>query len=51
MVSSELPELLAVCDKIAVFKNGEIAEILSADEATEEKIMYILTHEGDMKND
>ena len=51
MVSSELPELLAVCDKIAVFKNGEIAEILSADEATEEKIMYILTHEGDMKDD
>ena len=51
MVSSELPELLAVCDRIAVFKNGEIAEILSADEATEEKIMYILTHEGDMKDD
>lgn len=47
MVSSELPELLAVCDRIAVFKDGEIAEILTSEEATEEKIMFILTHEGD----
>ena len=48
MVSSELPELLAVCDKIAVFKEGQIAEILTSEEATEEKIMFILTHEGEM---
>ena len=47
MVSSELPELLAVCDRIAVFKDGNIAEILTSEEATEEKIMFILTHEGD----
>ena len=48
MVSSELPELLAVCDKIAVFKEGQIAEMLTSEEATEEKIMFILTHEGEM---
>ena len=51
MVSSELPELLAVCDKIAVFKEGQIAEILTSEEATEEKIMFILTHEGEMNYD
>ena len=45
MVSSELPELLAVCDKIAVFKNGRIVDILPIKEATEEKIMKLLTSE------
>jgi len=47
MVSSEMPELLAVCDKIAVFKEGEIAKILSIEEASEEVIMQILTSEGE----
>ena len=47
MVSSEMPELLAVCDKIAVFKGGEIAKILSIEEASEEVIMQILTSEGE----
>ena len=47
MVSSELPELLAVCDKIAVFKNGRIVDILPIKEATEEKIMKLLTSEED----
>lgn len=45
MVSSELPELLAVCDKIAVFKNGRIVDILPIKEVTEEKIMKLLTSE------
>ena len=39
MVSSELPELLSVCDRIVVFKDGKIKTILNSDEATEEKIM------------
>ena len=47
MVSSEMPELLAVCDKKAVFKEGEIAKILSIEEASEEVIMQILTSEGE----
>ena len=47
MVSSEMPELLAVCDKIVVFKEGEIAKILSIEEASEEVIMQILTSEGE----
>lgn len=40
MVSSELPELLSNCDRIIVFRNGQISAVLNNDEATEEKIMY-----------
>lgn len=39
VVSSELPELLAICDRIAVFNEGQLNGILSSEEATEEKIM------------
>lgn len=40
MVSSELPEIMAVCDRIAVFKEGKIAKILENNRAlTEEEIM------------
>ena len=39
MVSSELPELLLVCDRIIVFREGEISAVITCDEATEQKIM------------
>ena len=47
MISSEMPELLAVCDKIAVFREGQIIEILPIEKASEEAIMKILTSEGE----
>lgn len=40
VVSSEMPELLKTCDRIIVFRNGEISGVLNSEEATEEKIMY-----------
>ena len=43
VVSSELPELLAVCDTIAVFREGEIVETFSHKDATEEKIIKAST--------
>jgi len=43
MVSSELPELLSVCDRIIVFNDGEITAKLSSLEATEEKIILAAT--------
>jgi D-allose transport system ATP-binding protein len=43
MVSSELPELLSVCDRIAVYRNGGIAAVLANTDATEENIMQIAT--------
>lgn len=39
MYSSELPELLGMCDRIIVFRSGKISAILSRKEMTEEKIM------------
>lgn len=45
VVSSELPELLSVCDTIAVFREGEIRGIFKNSEATEEKIVKTSTGE------
>ncbi|MDD3337701.1 MAG: ATP-binding cassette domain-containing protein [Lachnospiraceae bacterium] len=36
MVSSEMPELLSTCDRIIVFRNGEISGVLTNNEATGE---------------
>ncbi|WP_217807185.1 sugar ABC transporter ATP-binding protein [Tuberibacillus sp. Marseille-P3662] len=39
MISSELPEVLSVSDRILVMRNGRISGELNAKEATQEKIM------------
>jgi ABC-type sugar transport system ATPase subunit len=41
MISSELPELLALCDRILVIRRGEISGILDGEDATEEKILTL----------
>lgn len=41
VASSEMPELLGICDRIAVMSGGRIAGVLSRDEATQEKIMEL----------
>lgn len=41
MVSSELPELLGIADRIIVIRQGRISGILDRKEATEEKIMTL----------
>ena len=41
MVSSELPELLGVCDRILVMSNGYIAGAVEAKETTQEEIMAL----------
>lgn len=43
VVSSELPELLAVCDTISVFREGEIVKTFGHRDATEEKIIMAST--------
>lgn len=40
MISSELPELLSLCDRIIVMHEGKITGELDREEATEEKIMW-----------
>jgi ribose transport system ATP-binding protein len=50
MISSELPELLAMSDRIAVMCDGRLAAILPAAETTQEQILAYATgampHEG-----
>lgn len=43
MVSSEMPELLGVCDRIIVMSGGKLAGELSREEADQEKIMSLAT--------
>ena len=47
MISSELPEILGMCDRIYVMNEGRIVGELDGQEATQEKIMtYILQSSG-----
>ena len=41
MVSSEMPELLGICNRIAVMSNGHLAGILDGETATQEDIMRL----------
>ena len=43
MVSSELPELIMMCDRIYVMAKGKITGMLSKDEFTQENIMAYAT--------
>jgi len=49
-VSSELPEVLGIADRIIVMCEGHITGELMAKDATQEKIMYYSTHVGNKKN-
>ncbi|MGF3056226.1 sugar ABC transporter ATP-binding protein [Microbacterium sp. YY-01] len=44
VISSELPEILRVANRIAVFANGTITGTLRNEEATQEKIMQLAAH-------
>jgi ribose transport system ATP-binding protein len=39
LISSELTELLSICDRIGIMSNGRLQKILNKEEASEEKIM------------
>ena len=41
VVSSEMPELLGICDRIMVMSNGHLAGILDIKDATQEEIMRL----------
>ena len=45
VISSDLPELLGLCDRIAVMHEGKITGELSAENATQEEIMRYATGE------
>jgi ribose transport system ATP-binding protein len=43
VISSDLPELLGICDRIAVMCEGRLAGIVSREQATQEKIIMLAT--------
>jgi len=43
MISSELPEVLGLSDRILVMHDGAVAGILNREEASQEKIMHLAT--------
>ena len=50
VISSELPEILGVCDRIYVMREGKIVGEMPASEASQEKVMkYIMTQQEEME--
>ncbi|MAS13486.1 MAG: D-xylose ABC transporter ATP-binding protein [Nitratireductor sp.] len=45
MISSELPEVMGVCDRVVVMRDGRASAPLSREELSEEKIMTLATDE------
>jgi ABC-type sugar transport system ATPase subunit len=43
MISSDMPELLGLCDRILILRQGKLSGQLTAAEASEEKIMALAT--------
>jgi len=43
MISSELPEIIGMCDRVLVMRQGEITGELVGDEVTEEAVMALAT--------
>jgi inositol transport system ATP-binding protein len=46
VISSDLPEVMALADRIGVMCEGQLVGILSREEATQEKIMQLATGHG-----
>ncbi|MFO1049399.1 MAG: ATP-binding cassette domain-containing protein [Geminicoccaceae bacterium] len=46
LISSELPELLGMCDRIVVMREGRVTAEMPAAEATQESVLYAMTDAG-----
>ena len=46
VASSDLPEVLALADRIIVMREGQIQGQIAGADATEESVMHLATHEG-----
>ena len=47
MISSELPEILGMSDRVGVMRGGALAGILSRAEATQERVMALALGHGE----
>ncbi len=50
LVSSDLPELIGIADRIAVMYQGRVAGVLDRDQFSEEGIMYLASGQRDMES-
>jgi ribose transport system ATP-binding protein len=41
MISSELPEVIGMCDRVLVMHEGRACDIISGDQITEERIIQL----------
>jgi ribose transport system ATP-binding protein len=41
MISSELPEVIGMCDRVLVMHEGHLCDIISGDQITEERIIQL----------
>ena len=48
LISSDLPELIGICDRILVFRQGRITANLNRDQFSEEEIMHYSSGTKDM---
>jgi ABC-type sugar transport system ATPase subunit len=39
MISSELPEILGMSDRVAIMRGGTVVEVLGRDEASQERVL------------
>lgn len=46
MISSELPEVLGMADRVLVMREGRLTGELTRDEATQESVMHLATHDA-----
>ena len=46
VISSDLPEVMSLADRLGVMWEGQLVGILSREEATQEKIMHLATGQG-----
>lgn len=44
LISSELPEIIGMCDRVLVMREGRITGELSGEKITEENIMQLAAH-------
>jgi putative multiple sugar transport system ATP-binding protein len=50
MISSEMPELLGMCDRIYVMAEGAFVGELQAAQATQERIMSLIVREHEKQD-
>ena len=50
MISSELPEVLGMADRVLVMREGRITAEISRDDATSENVMFAATHSSELQS-